>query len=135
MSDVRDLAEYRARRAADAGLPARDPDLTVHAWLKDGRIDWTSSYFGDVEVLAGHGDRVAALVDVAWCFGVDEESPRDDQPAMWWLLSKGGHSSLIYDRELYEGTNWRHAAWLLRCWWTQTRRIARIAWRMCRGRR
>lgn len=135
MTDVLDLAEYRARRVADAGLPAREPDLTVHAWLSDGQIDLTSSRFGAVEALSTHGERVAALNDVAWSYGVDSEVPRDEQPAVWWLLDKGGRSLLIHDQTLYEGADWRHALWVIQCWWHATRRVVRIAWQMCRGRR
>ena len=136
MSEVRDLGEYRARRASGERPPRRDPDFTMHAWLKDGEVDWTCSHFGALDLLDAHGHRVAALIDAAWQYGVAaDDAPRDEQPAVWWLLDNGGGHALVYQRALYEGANWRHALWLVRQWWYLTRRLARIAWWMARGRR
>lgn len=135
-ADVRNLGEYRDRRTRGERPPRREPDFTIHAWLKGGEVDWTCSHFADAEVLTTHAHRVAALVDAAWQFGVAADpAPRDERPALWWQLSNGGDHAVVYQRALYEGANWRHALWLVRQWWHLTRRLACIAWWMARGRR
>jgi len=136
MNDVRDLGEYRARRAQGERPPRREPDFTLHAWLKAGEVDWTCTHFGADETLADHRARLAGLVDAAWQYGVAAEgSPQDERPALWWAVDNGGSTALIYQRALYEGANWRQALWLLRQWWRLTLRLARIFVWMVRGRR
>lgn len=126
---VSDLSAHRARRQARQSQPTRAPDFTVYGWMEGGEVDWVST---DFAVDATRQERGAALVDCAWIVQRNSEHYAE-QPAVWWLLDNPG-SVLLWSKELYEGTTWRHAAWLVRQWWYLTKKLAPLAWRMARGR-
>lgn len=130
MSDVRDLAEARARRAQKGGLPKRDPDFTVSAWIDGGRVEWIH---GDFVRPGPIPDRAAALIDVAWLVQTDESNTAE-RPCFWWLLDTHGHSTFLTNVEVYRSPSWSRARWVARCWWTVTKRCARLAWLMARGK-
>jgi hypothetical protein len=125
VSEVRDLAEFRARRVRHAP-PDRAPDFVISGWMNGESIEWLSAEFE----FPGHRmDRAALLIDAAWLLGRDG---RDEgaQPAFWWVLDTDGRSIFLKSPEL---RGWRSARWFVNRWWSMTRRCAAVAWRMARG--
>lgn len=131
MSDVViDFATRRAKKAAGSP-PTREPDFELEGWLdEEGSVDWVVVR-GDRS--CPREDRALMLVDGAFTHAYASEDV-GDRPAIWCLVRTDGLISLLWNKSLITGTNWRHGAWLLKQWWWVTRRWWLLAWRACRGR-
>lgn len=125
---VSHLNAHRDRKQSQP--PARAPDFTASGWMERGEVSWVWTDFIDA---ASRRTRAAALIDSAWMIQRAAEV-RGEQPAVWWLLDNDGTSTLLWSKDLYEGTTWRHACWLVRQWWRLTKRLLPIAYRVARGR-
>lgn len=131
MTVVRDLSEFRARRSRASAPPERCPEFAVHGWLRDGEVEWVHTNFVGAP---DNTTRMHALIDCAWLVGRDFDQPDRPQPAFWWVLDNEGRHTFLTSPDLFSGADWRRAADFARCWWRLTRKCARIAWRMARGK-
>jgi hypothetical protein len=130
--DVIDIAERRRERSS-AKQRSRLPDIEIAAWVENGEIDGVCLTSVLLDEWLPH-QQVAALLDVAWVWGMRDDAPPAERPVLWILLDGSGRQCTVVASDTFRNSTWRHGWWLIKRWWWLTRKCWLYAYRASRGR-
>lgn len=131
MTTITDLHQQR-QRARRAQQAQRAPEVVMHAWAENGRLDTAGFDFAAGAPESGP-DRADFVVDAAWLYACHRAE--GCAPVLWCLIDGNGRTRYLAPPGLFRARGWRRSAWMLARWWRVSRVMLGYAWRMGVGER